>query len=53
MSFTILFILTCVALCVSAAFAFKQKKKIIGTALLLAVALSNIVLGYLWITSPM
>lgn len=53
MGFTTLFALFCAVLLVVAVIAFRQKQKALGAGLLLAVVLSVVVIGYLWVRSPM
>ena len=53
MSFTMLLIFAYLILIAGAVIALHNKHKAIGIALLVVMALSILVLGYLWIHSPM
>lgn len=57
MSFTMLLLLAYivmgVVMGVGSFIAFKRKHKAIGIALLLVIVLSILILGYMWIHSPM
>lgn len=57
MSFTMLLLLAYivmgVVMGVGSFIAFKRKHKAIGIALLLVIVLSVLILGYMWIHSPM
>ena len=53
MSFTGLLLLAYTAMSAGAFIAFRQKRKAIGAALLLAMLSGILVLGYLWLHSPM
>lgn len=53
MSFTTLLILTYIIMSAGLFVAFRRKHKAIGTVLLLVIAMSILILGYLWIHSPM
>ena len=52
MSFTMLLLLAYIV-GVGSFIAFKRKHKAIGIALLLVIVLSVLILGYMWIHSPM
>lgn len=53
MGFTAKLFLAYLLLGAGAVIAQKRKQKAIGTALILVIAASLLILGYLWITSPM
>ena len=53
MSFTMLLLLAYIVMGVGSFIAFKRKHKAIGIALLLVIVLSILILGYMWIHSPM
>ena len=53
MSFTILLLFAYIIMSVGAFIAFKRKYKVIGIALLLVIVLSILILGYMWVHSPM
>ena len=53
MSFTMLLLLAYIVMGVGSFIAFKRKHKAIGIALLLVIVLSVLILGYMWIHSPM
>ena len=53
MSFTMLLLLAYIVMSVGSFIAFKRKHKAIGIALLLVIVLSVLILGYIWIHSPM
>lgn len=53
MSFTMLLLLAYIVMGVGSFIAFKRKHKAIGIALLLVIVLSVLILGYIWIHSPM
>ena len=57
MSFTMLLLLTYIVMGVGSFIAFERKHKAIGIAfgiaLLLVIVLSVLILGYMWIHSPM
>lgn len=53
MSFTSKLFLAYLLLGTGAAIALKRKQRRIGAALILVIAASILILGYLWVTSPM
>lgn len=53
MGFTTLLLLGYLILSVVAVITFKWKHKVIGIGLLLVMVLSILILGYMWIHSPM
>lgn len=53
MSFTMLLLLAYIVMVWEVFIAFKRKHKAIGIALLLVIVLSVLILGYMWIHSPM
>ena len=53
MSFTILLLLVYIIMSIGTFIAFKRKHKVIGIALLLVIVLSILILGYMWVRSPM
>ena len=53
MSFTMSLLLAYIVMGVGSFIAFKRKHKAIGIALLLVIVLSVLILGYMWIHSPM
>ena len=53
MSFTMLLLISYIIMNIGTFIAFKLKHKIIGIVLLLVIALSIFILGYMWINSPM
>ena len=53
MSFTMLLLLAYIVMGVGSFIAFKREHKAIGIVLLLVTELSVLILGYMWIHSPM
>ena len=53
MSFTMLLLLAYIVMGVGSFITFKRKHKAIGIALLLVIVLSILILGHMWIHSPM
>lgn len=53
MGFTMKLLLAYIILSVGAGIAFQQKHNAIGIGLLLAIGISVLILGYLWMYSPM
>ena len=53
MGFTAWLLLIYVILALFAGIAFMKKKRAVGIAVVCIMALGIIVLGYLWVTSPM
>lgn len=53
MGFIMILLLSYLALIIIDVFALKKKKRILFAAITATMILSIIILGYLWITSPM
>lgn len=53
MGFTAWLMLFYIIMAVFTIFAFRRKKKAIGICLVAVIVVSIIVLGYMWVTSPM
>lgn len=53
MSFTTKLLLAYLLLGTGAVIALRRKRKAIGAALILAIVASLLILGYLWVNSPM
>lgn len=53
MSFTVLLLLAYAVMIAGAFIAFQRRHKVIGIVFLLVMVLSILILGYLWIHSPM
>ena len=53
MSFTMLLLFAAIIMSAGAFMAFRRQHKIMGTILVLIMVLGILILGYLWIHSPM